>query len=110
MICDDLCLAGIFPVFTPGWRRLLSRADWNYLSAMTNEALWLETTFGELVNVRQLAQIQHDGQGKVVGFSPALGKIVLYKGSPDECERIREELGATLQSMKITDLSRVSFA
>ncbi len=77
---------------------------------MTHDPLWIETRFGELVNLHQLAQIQHDGQGKLVGFSPSIGKIVLFKGSPEDCERIRDELGATLQSMKITDLARLNFA
>jgi hypothetical protein len=72
--------------------------------------MWIETGFGEFVNLRQLVQIQYDGQGRLVGFSPAVGKIVLFKGSPEECERIREELGATLQSLKITELSRFHYA
>lgn len=73
---------------------------------MITEPIWIETGFGELVNLHQLVQIQYDGQGRLVGFSPAIGKIVLFKGSADECERIRDELGGTLQSLKITDLAR----
>lgn len=73
---------------------------------MSNEPIWVETRHGELVNLRHLAQIHHDGQGRLVGLGPTLGRLVLHKGEAVECERIRAELGAMLNATKLAELGR----